>query len=130
MVTEALSRVCCDVVVASRTISDHTRRRLWDRADDRCAFPGCHQGLLEPTLDRSDDTIVGEECHIIAQKDSPRRPDGTQVPGGLYSGAIFAAASTSSGVSSTTVLACAAPDWLMLSASAAATSLLGYSTIA
>ncbi len=66
----ALSRVCC-AVVASKTISDHTRRRLWDRADDRCAFPGCHQRLLEPTPDHSDDTIVGEECHIIAKKNSP-----------------------------------------------------------
>jgi tetratricopeptide (TPR) repeat protein len=57
--------------VASKTISEHTRRRLWDRADDRCAFPGCHQRLLEPTPDHSDDTIVGEECHIVAQKDTP-----------------------------------------------------------
>lgn len=56
--------------MADKTISDHTRKRLWTRAGNRCAFPGCSQRLLEPTADNRDDTIVGRECHIIAQKNS------------------------------------------------------------
>ena len=52
-----------------------------------------------------------------------------QVPGGLYSGSMFAAASTCSGVSSTTVLSFVEPDRLTLSARAVAASLLGRSQI-
>src|SRR5947209_8516588 len=51
------------------SISVHTRKRLWTRADDECAYPGCTQHLLEPTAAGDDDTIVGKECHIVAQSD-------------------------------------------------------------
>jgi hypothetical protein len=53
-----------------RTITSHTRKRLWMRSGGLCAFPGCHQELLYETPDASDDTIVGKECHIVAQRDS------------------------------------------------------------
>jgi len=53
-----------------------------------------------------------------------------QAPGRLYSGAMFAAASICSGVSSTTVLTFVEPDRLMLNASAAAASSLGSSATA
>ena len=53
-------------------ISDHTRKRLWTHADNRCAFPGCEQELLTPTHNGAEETVVGIECHIVAQKDSPR----------------------------------------------------------
>lgn len=56
--------------MATKAITDHTRKRLWTRADNRCAFPDCGQRLLEPTADKTDDTIVGEECHIIPRKNS------------------------------------------------------------
>lgn len=57
--------------MASETILDKTRKRLWARSGNRCAFPECEQRLVEPTADRTDDTIVGVECHIVAQKDNP-----------------------------------------------------------
>jgi hypothetical protein len=53
------------------SITEHTRKRLWTRARGVCAFPGCDQELLRPTPDRSEDTIVGIECHIVAQRDHP-----------------------------------------------------------
>jgi hypothetical protein len=52
-------------------ISDRTRKRLWTHAGDRCAFPGCDQPLLRSTPDGEAETIVGIECHIVAQRDHP-----------------------------------------------------------
>ena len=53
-------------------ISDKTRKILWARSGNRCAYCRC-----ELVLDRSpaDDAeaVVGDECHIIGQKvDGPR----------------------------------------------------------
>lgn len=52
-------------------ITERTRKTLWGRAHNQCAFPGCLQSL---TLDVHDDTSgdssivnVGEEAHIRAQ---------------------------------------------------------------
>lgn len=58
--------------MADRGITDPTRKRLWWHGGDRCAFPGCEQPLVESTRDAAGDTIVGKECHIIAQRDSVR----------------------------------------------------------
>ncbi len=52
-------------------ISVRTRKRLWVRSGGRCAFPGCGDQLLEPIEGAEEDTIVGIECHIVAQQDSP-----------------------------------------------------------
>jgi hypothetical protein len=52
-------------------IGDHTRKRLWTKAGDRCAFTGCERPLLHPTESGTEDTVVGVECHIVSQKDSP-----------------------------------------------------------
>jgi hypothetical protein len=59
-------------VVSASGITPHTRKRLWGRSGNRCAFPGCEQRLVEPARDIAEDTVVGEECHIIARRDSPR----------------------------------------------------------
>lgn len=54
----------------SAGIGVRTRKRLWLRSGGVCAFPGCSTPLLEPVDGASDDTIVGIECHIVAQMDS------------------------------------------------------------
>jgi tetratricopeptide (TPR) repeat protein len=54
------------------TISDHTRKRLWTWADDSCAFTGCGARLLHANDAKDDETVVGEECHIIAKADDSR----------------------------------------------------------
>jgi hypothetical protein len=52
------------------TVKD--RKRLWTRAGDSCAFTGCDGRLLHPaTVGKPADTIVGEECHIVARSDDP-----------------------------------------------------------
>lgn len=58
------------VDVSASGITPHTRKRLWGRSGNRCAFPGCEQRLVEPTRDVAEGTVVGEECHIIAKRDS------------------------------------------------------------
>ena len=52
-------------------ISDKTRKVLWGRSANRCAI--CRQELvIEATL-RDDESVVGEECHIVsAQTNGPR----------------------------------------------------------
>jgi hypothetical protein len=55
----------------SAGISVRTRKRLWVRSGGRCAFPDCDEHLLEPIEGAEEDTIVGIECHIVAQQDSP-----------------------------------------------------------
>lgn len=58
-------------------ITTRTRKLLWARAHNECAFPGCTQSLTED-LDRAesgatDATVVGQEAHIRAQSsDGPR----------------------------------------------------------
>ncbi len=57
-------------------ISVKTHKRLWTRARDECAFPGCGQALLVPLENETEgDTVIGKECHIVAQADDgPRGP--------------------------------------------------------
>jgi hypothetical protein len=53
-------------------LSVKDRKRLWARGGDCCAFTGCEERLLHPAeRERQADTIVGEECHIVARNDDP-----------------------------------------------------------
>jgi hypothetical protein len=53
------------------TISDRTRKLLWGRAGNRCAI--CRQELVISDTEGERDSIVGEECHIVAREtDGPR----------------------------------------------------------
>lgn len=57
------------------SISLKTHKRLWNRAGQTCAYPGCDQLLMIPTEAQDDDVIVGKECHIVARgDDGPRSP--------------------------------------------------------
>lgn len=58
-------------------ISAQTRKVLWTRARDMCAFPGCRQALTVSQVDASTGqeftTVVGEEAHIrSARPGGPR----------------------------------------------------------
>lgn len=57
------------------SISVQTRKILWGLSGNRCAFPNCNQELR--VTEGEQGTIVGEECHIMAQsKGGPRfNPD-------------------------------------------------------
>ena len=53
----------------SASITVQTRKRLWGRSGNRCAYPGCTLALLTPTAAGNNDTVIGKECHIVAQTD-------------------------------------------------------------
>jgi hypothetical protein len=50
-----------------------TRKRLWANAGRICAYPGCGQLLLYPVEGDTEEVVVGEECHIVAQGDTEAR---------------------------------------------------------
>lgn len=54
-------------------ISLKTQKMLWGRAASRCAFPDCRRELVMDASKTDDESLVGEACHMIAQKqDGPR----------------------------------------------------------
>lgn len=56
------------------SISLTTHKKLWGRAGNRCAFPGCDTELIMDVEGRAGSTIVGVECHIVGRK--PKGPRG------------------------------------------------------
>lgn len=55
------------------SISPKTRKILWGRAGARCSFDGCRIELIISEEAESGNTILGEEAHIIAQKNNGPR---------------------------------------------------------
>lgn len=57
------------------SISDKTRKILWGLSGNRCAF--CRQGLVIDATAQDDQSVVGDECHIVSPKNlGPRhRPE-------------------------------------------------------
>ena len=54
-------------------ISLKTHKMLWGRAGNRCAKPDCRIELVMDSSETDDESLIGEECHIIARKpDGPR----------------------------------------------------------
>lgn len=66
------------------TISSRTRKILWARSGNECAFSDCKQELIVLGIDGSS-TVIGEEAHIVAQKLDGPRGDGSP-PGGDIDG--------------------------------------------
>lgn len=48
------------------TIKAKTRKILWSKSGNRCAF--CKRTLVEKPLNLESNFIVGEECHIVSSK--------------------------------------------------------------
>lgn len=54
-------------------VSLKTQKILWGRAAGRCAHEDCRRRLVEDISETDDPTLVGENCHIVAEKeDGPR----------------------------------------------------------
>jgi hypothetical protein len=52
-------------------VSEKTRKILWSRSGNRCAY--CQLTLIEPAKGSDDQSVVGDECHIISKKgEGPR----------------------------------------------------------
>lgn len=48
---------------------------LWGRSGNRCAMPGCRIELVMDIVETDDESLIGEECHIVAQKANGPRGD-------------------------------------------------------
>lgn len=56
-------------------ISLKTQKILWGRAAGRCSKPDCRMNLFEDETLTDDPTLVGENCHIVAESDGGPRSD-------------------------------------------------------
>jgi hypothetical protein len=71
-------------------VSIRAQKTLWGRAAGRCSFPGCRVEVFFEE-EASDPTIIGENCHIIAENDGGPRTDSswTSVQRNSYSNLIL-----------------------------------------
>jgi hypothetical protein len=53
------------------SITDRTRKILWGRSGNLCAY--CRRALVEDRDELSDESVVGDECHIIGEKPGAAR---------------------------------------------------------
>jgi hypothetical protein len=54
-------------------ISDKTRKILWGRSGNRCAI--CQHELVIVATSLDDESVIGEECHVVSGKDQGPRYD-------------------------------------------------------
>jgi len=57
------------------TISLKTHKMLWGRFGNRCAFPKCKKILIEDKTDTDNESLIGEEAHIVAKHSNGPRGD-------------------------------------------------------
>jgi hypothetical protein len=55
------------------SISLKTHKMIWGRSGNMCAFPDCKKVLVIEETSTDDPSIIGEEAHIVAQKDDGPR---------------------------------------------------------
>lgn len=48
---------------------------LWGRAGGRCSFPSCRKYVFHDEEEADTPTLIGENCHIVAEKDDGPRGD-------------------------------------------------------
>jgi hypothetical protein len=53
------------------SITDRTQKVLWGRSGNLCAY--CKKVLVEDATDLSDESVIGDECHIIGEKPGAAR---------------------------------------------------------
>jgi hypothetical protein len=56
-------------------ISLKTHKMLWGRSGNRCAVPDCKLELVMDISETDDESLIGEECHIVARKENGPRGD-------------------------------------------------------
>ena len=54
-------------------ITLRTHKMLWGRAANRCSFPDCRIELAADAVETDDDAVIGEACHISAQREGEAR---------------------------------------------------------
>jgi hypothetical protein len=59
------------------TVTLKTQKMLWGRAAGRCSMPECRMELVQSSIGVDDQTVIGENCHIVAESDEGPRADPT-----------------------------------------------------
>jgi len=55
------------------SITLKTHKMLWGRSGSRCAMSDCRKELVMDATETDDESLIGEECHIVAESpDGPR----------------------------------------------------------
>ncbi len=50
-----------------------THKLLWGRSGNKCAIPECRNDLIADETETDDESIIGDEAHIVARNsDGPR----------------------------------------------------------
>jgi len=57
----------------SITLKAH--KMLWGRSGNRCAMPDCRKELVMDATETDDESLIGEECHIVAESANGPRGD-------------------------------------------------------
>lgn len=57
------------------SISIKTHKMLWGRSGNRCALEECRKELVMDATETDDESLIGEECHIIANSTNGPRGD-------------------------------------------------------
>lgn len=52
------------------TITLKTHKMLWGRSGNRCAFPECRKILVEDETETDNESIIGDEAHIVAKEEN------------------------------------------------------------
>ena len=65
----------CPRKVSAQGIQPKEKNILWARAHGQCSMPGCFIELIK-TTENDNNIIIGEMCHIIGEKHSPKSPRG------------------------------------------------------
>lgn len=56
-------------------ISLKTHKLLWGRSGNRCAFQVCRNELIADETETDDESVIGDEAHIVARKEDGPRGD-------------------------------------------------------
>jgi len=59
------------------TIALKTQKMLWGRSAARCSMPECRIELVQNATETDDETVIGENCHIVAESDEGPRANPT-----------------------------------------------------
>lgn len=57
------------------SITTRTHKMLWGRSGNRCAMNDCRIELVMDITETDDESLIGEECHIVARKSNGPRGD-------------------------------------------------------
>ena len=55
------------------SINLKTHKLLWGKSGNKCAFEDCRNDLIADETETDDESIIGDEAHIVARKENGPR---------------------------------------------------------